>query len=146
MAARKKTSEEKPKRSDAENQLLTTGLLLLETVYFQSTNWEVSVNSRPYLNVIAKMLTKYPKLLVEVGGHTENLGKDTYNMALSLTRAQSVMNYLRKVSPELRNCLSARGYGTAQSRAGFTSLDGRKQYRRTELQVLNLDALVEYYP
>ncbi|MDO5577636.1 MAG: hypothetical protein Q4F84_11225, partial [Fibrobacter sp.] len=56
--AKRLLEEEKSKRSDAENQLLATGLLLLDAVYFESGKTEISINSKPYLNVIGKMLSK----------------------------------------------------------------------------------------
>lgn len=141
---KRKLDEEKSKRSDAEKQLLSTGLLLLDAVYFETGKSEISINSYPYLNIIGKMLTKYPKLQVEVSGHTDNVGKFQSNMILSQTRADAVRVYLVQISPELSNMLTARGYGSTQPKASNTSADGRKLNRRTELQVLNKDVLKEY--
>jgi outer membrane protein OmpA-like peptidoglycan-associated protein len=137
-------NDEKLKRSDAEQQLLSTGNLLMDAVYFKSGKADISINSEPYLKIIAKMLTKYPKLRIEVAGHTDNVGNVNYNMDLSENRAESVKRYMNSVSPKLEGVLSAKGYGMSQPKADNATADGRTQNRRTELVVLNKDALVEY--
>ena len=141
---KKKLEEERSKRSDAEKQLLSTGLLILDAVYFETGKAQISINSFPYLNIIGKMLTKYPKLQIEVSGHTDNIGKYDKNMTLSQARAEAVRRYLIQVAPELLTRISARGYGSSQPKAPNTSADGRKMNRRTELQVLNKEVLSEY--
>jgi outer membrane protein OmpA-like peptidoglycan-associated protein len=142
--ANRKLAEERSKRSDAEKQLLSTGLLLLDAVYFESGKAEISINSFPYLNIIGKMLTKYQKLQVEVSGHTDNIGKYDNNMNLSQARSEAVRRYLIQVAPELLSRISARGYGQTQPKAPNTTAEGRKMNRRVELQVLNKEVLREY--
>ena len=144
--SKRQVEEERAKRSDAEKQLLSTGLLLLDAVYFQSGRTDVNINSKPYLNIIGKMLTKYPKLVLEVGGHTDNVGGPSSNMRLSQARAESVRMYLISVAPELAGRLSATGYGPSQPKADNVSADGRQMNRRVELKVLNKDVLKEYNP
>jgi outer membrane protein OmpA-like peptidoglycan-associated protein len=142
--AARKLAEEKSKRSDAEKQLLSTGLLLMDAVYFETGKTDISINSKPYLNIIAKMLVKYPKLNIEVSGHTDNVGGAASNMTLSQGRAQSVRDYMVMVAPELNSHLSAKGYGLTMPKASNGTAAGRTLNRRTELQVLNKDALQEY--
>lgn len=141
---KKKLEEERSKRSDAEKQLLSTGLLLLDAVYFETGKAQISINSFPYLNIIGKMLAKYPKLQIEVSGHTDNVGKYDNNMTLSQARAETVRRYLIQVAPDLLTRISARGYGSTQPKAPNTTADGRKMNRRVELQVLNKEVLKEY--
>ena len=142
--AKRKLDEERSKRSDVEKQLLSTGLLLLDAVYFETGKAQISINSFPYLNVIGKMLAKYPKLQIEVSGHTDNVGKFNNNVMLSQARADAVRRYLIQVASELLGRVSARGYGPTQPKAPNTTVDGRKMNRRTELQVLNKEVLKEY--
>lgn len=144
--SQRKLAEEKSKRSDAEKQLLSTGLLIMDAVYFETNKTDISINSNPYLTIIARMLTKYPKLQVEIAGHTDNVGSDAKNLTLSQGRAQSVATYMVQAAPELRNTLSSKGYGEAFAKADNSNADGRKLNRRTELQVLNKEALREYNP
>ncbi|MDB5051860.1 MAG: OmpA family protein [Fibrobacteres bacterium] len=144
--SQKNLALEKSKRSDAEKQLLSTGLLLMDAVYFETNKTDISINSKPYLNIIAKMLTKYPKLRIEVAGHTDDVGSDAHNQTLSQGRSESVANYMSSVAPELRDVLTARGYGESMPKADNKTADGRKLNRRTELQVLNKEVLKEYNP
>jgi outer membrane protein OmpA-like peptidoglycan-associated protein len=142
--AQRRLAEERSKRTDLENQLLTTGVLVMDAVYFETGKAEISLNSKPYLTMLAKMLAKYPKLRVEVDGHTDNVGSDAYNMNLSQARASAVRDYMVSQVPELGDRLTARGYGESSPKADNRTADGRKLNRRTELQVLNKDALREY--
>jgi outer membrane protein OmpA-like peptidoglycan-associated protein len=143
---KRRLQEETSKRSDAEKQLLSTGMLILDAVYFESGRTEISINSKPYLNIIGKMLTKYPKLMIEIAGHTDNIGGHESNMRLSTARAESVRQYLFQVAPELVTRLTAVGYGPDQPKAENRTASGRKVNRRVEMQVLNKDVLKEYNP
>jgi outer membrane protein OmpA-like peptidoglycan-associated protein len=143
---KKRLQEEMSKRSDVEKQLLSTGLLILDAVYFESGRTEISINSKPYLNIIGKMLLKYPKLQIEIGGHTDNLGGYETNKRLSFARAESVRQYLVQVAPELATHLTANGYGPDNPKADNRSAAGRKVNRRVEMQVMNKDVLREYNP
>lgn len=143
---RKNLELEKSRRSDAEKQLLSTGLLLLDAVYFETGKTDISINSKPYLNIIAKMLTKYTKLRIEVAGHTDDVGADASNQRLSQGRAEAVSSYMSGVAPELAGMLSAKGYGESMPKADNKTAEGRKLNRRTELQVLNKEVLKEYNP
>ena len=142
--AQRKLAEERSKRSDLENQFLATGVLVMDAVYFETGKAQISINSKPYLTMLAKMLAKYPKLQVEVDGHTDNVGSDAYNMNLSQARSMAVRDYMASQEPSLGSRLTARGYGETNPKADNTSAEGRKLNRRTELQVLNKDALREY--
>jgi len=139
-------NEEISKRSDEEKQLLSTGLLVMDAVYFQTGKTDISINSYPYLKLIAKMLTKYPKLQIEVAGNTDNVGGYDYNMGLSQGRSEAVMNYMIQVAPDLSGRLTAKGYGYTQPKASNSTAAGRKLNRRTELRVTNKEALKEYNP
>jgi outer membrane protein OmpA-like peptidoglycan-associated protein len=92
------------------------------------------------------MLTKYPKLQIEIGGHTDNVGGLAYNQNLSQGRAEAVVNYMLKEAPDLQGRLTARGYAYSQPKADNKTAAGRQLNRRTELKVINRDALKEYNP
>ena len=79
-----------------------------------------------------------------MAGHTDNVGSDSYNLGLSQGRAASVQNYLIMREPSLADRLTARGYGESMPKADNSSAEGRMHNRRTELQVLNKEALKEY--
>ena len=69
---------------------------------------------------------------IEIGGHTDRLGSEEYNLDLSEKRALSVYNYLLSKQEELSN-LSYKGYGsTIPLRKKY---DGPKN-RRIEFKIL----------
>jgi outer membrane protein OmpA-like peptidoglycan-associated protein len=144
--ARKNLEIERSRRSDAEKQLLSTGMLILDAVYFETGKADISMNSKPYLTIIAKMLAKYPKLKLEVGGHTDNVGKMEMNMRLSQIRAESVRMYMGSVTSGLMERLTAMGYGPSVPKMDNNTAEGRKVNRRVELKVLNPEVLKEYNP
>jgi outer membrane protein OmpA-like peptidoglycan-associated protein len=137
-------AEEREKRSDAEKKLLSTGELLLDAVYFETGKTIISINSKPYLNIIGKMLLKYPKLQIEVGGHTDNIGSIDYNINLSQGRAETVRNYLVQVAPGLSSSLGSHGYGMSLPKSDNGTKEGRLANRRVELRVTNMNALQGY--
>lgn len=135
---------ENENRSDAEKQLLSTGQLLLDDVQFKAGETILSSNSKLYLNRIGRMLLKYPKLLIEVGGFTDNIGDSEYNIDISKGRAESVRDYLTKVAPGLSSTLSARGYGMRLPKADNGTKEGRLSNWRIQLRVINMYVLQEY--
>ncbi|MBF0296111.1 MAG: OmpA family protein [Magnetococcales bacterium] len=77
-------------------------------------------------------LAALPALAVEVQGHTDNVGSDSYNLKLSEARAASVVQWFTGHGiPADR--LSARGYGKSQPVADNGSEEGRARNRRVEL-------------
>jgi outer membrane protein OmpA-like peptidoglycan-associated protein len=73
-------------------------------------------------------------LSVEVGGYTDNVGKDEMNQQLSENRASSVRDYLVQ-SGVANNSITAKGFGNSQPVASNGSESGRQQNRRVELLV-----------
>ena len=144
--AQKKLDEERARRSEQEQMLLTTGMLTLEAMYFQPGRSDIHINLRPYLTTIARMLVKYPKLRVEIGGHTDNTGRFETNMRLSQQRAEAVFMFMVSVEPQLSQMLTARGYGSTSPKADNATAAGREMNRRVELKVLNPEVLKEYNP
>lgn len=144
IAAAQRLAEERSKRTEAEKQLLSSGLLLLDAVYFETGKAVININSKSGLNLIGQWLGKYPKLQLEVGGHTDNVGGPRANTLLSQARAEAVAKYLTTVNPGLEGRMLAKGYGPSVPKADNRLASGREQNRRVELKVLNTEVLKEY--
>ena len=74
-------------------------------------------------------------MVVEVGGHTDNLGADEVNMTLSHERAKSVRNYMVKAGIGSEK-MQAKGYGETEPIADNETEEGRAVNRRTEFVIL----------
>ncbi len=72
----------------------------------------------------------------EVGGHTDNVGKDEYNQKLSERRANSVKEYLVKYGKVDGSRLSVVGYGPKQPIVGNDTPANRAINRRVEFKKL----------
>lgn len=72
---------------------------------------------------------------IEIGGHTDNVGKPDANMILSTNRANTVRAYLlsKGIAPDR---VTAKGYGMTVPIAENTTAEGRGLNRRTEVKVL----------
>jgi len=75
-----------------------------------------------------------PTANIEIAGHTDTDGEDTFNQTLSEKRAQAVSDYLVKAGlPADR--FTATGYGSTQPVATNDTDEGKAQNRRIEFMV-----------
>ncbi|MCB9495650.1 MAG: OmpA family protein [Fibrobacteria bacterium] len=142
-AAEKALEEERARSNGLENELLEKGLIALDAVFFQNGKSSLTASSKPYLKLVGSILAKYPKLMIEVGGHTDSRGRAATNMRLSKERASEVRLFLISEFPTLRSSLVDNGYGSSQPRESNSTAEGREQNRRVELRVLNPEILPE---
>ena len=83
------------------------------------------------LDTGAGILLRNPSILMTIEGHTDSVGSDSFNLALSHARAQAGVDYLTAlgVQPER---LFAVGYGESRPIADNDTVEGRRQNRRLE--------------
>ena len=105
---------------------------ILEIVYFDLDSYDLNIDSKQTLDIISLWLRNNSHHKIEIGGHTDKLGSEEYNLDLSEKRALSVYNYLLSKQEELSN-LSYKGYGsTIPLRKKY---DGPKN-RRIQFKIL----------
>jgi OOP family OmpA-OmpF porin len=106
--------------------------LTLEGVNFDNNKATLKPESFSTLDQAAATLKEWGDVRVEVGGHSDSVGKDSYNLALSQRRAESVRQYLigKGVAADR---LTARGYGETRPVADNATEEGRLKNRRVEL-------------
>lgn len=128
--------------SALEYEMLDTGRLRLQGVEFASGKAELTTGSYPILDEAGEILTRWPQLTIEIGGHTDSKGKAESNRALSERRAQAVADYMLWRFPQVSsNQIRVRGYGEEQPVAANSTNDGRQKNRRVEFLVLNREEL-----
>ena len=108
-------------------------------ITFATNSSDLSPAFFDVLNSVGKVLGEYDNTVVEVAGHTDNTGSDSYNQSLSERRAASVATYLQG-----RNVTSQRlitvGMGEARPIADNTTADGRQANRRVEITMVPVTA------
>lgn len=105
--------------------------IVLKNIFFEYNKTTLLPASFPELNKVVNFIKETDAKLIEISGHTDNDGSDTYNKTLSQGRAKSVVNYLVSQGIEPAR-LIAIGYG--ESRPVDTNLTpaGKSQNRRVE--------------
>ncbi|WP_374407074.1 OmpA family protein [Pelagerythrobacter sp.] len=92
---------------------------------------------RTTLDNVSASLQQYPNSLIDVYGHTDSTGSDSFNQGLSERRAQTVSNYITS-----RGVNSARirwqGFGETMPVADNSSEEGRRLNRRVEIKIIPL--------
>jgi outer membrane protein OmpA-like peptidoglycan-associated protein len=85
---------------------------------------------------VIQLLNDNPTLKIQIGGHTDSVGKIADNMKLSDNRAKAVVNYLinKNISPAR---LTSKGFGPTQPVAPNKTDEGRALNRRTEMKVIS---------
>ncbi|MDT3706052.1 MAG: OmpA family protein [Thiobacillus sp.] len=106
--------------------------LVLEGVTFDNNQASLKASSFATLDEAAATLKEWGDVRVEIGGHTDSVGKDSYNLALSQRRAETVRQYLIGKGVAA-NRLFARGYGETRPVADNATAEGRDKNRRVEL-------------
>lgn len=109
--------------------------IVLNNIFFDVNKFELKTESQAELDLLVQLLLDNPTVKIEIGGHTDNIGKPADNLALSNNRAKAVVNYLvSKNIPAQR--LTAKGYGETRPVADNKTEAGRAVNRRTELKVI----------
>jgi outer membrane protein OmpA-like peptidoglycan-associated protein len=105
---------------------------------FKKNSSEISNSYKDDLNSAASVFVKYPDTHIVIEGHTDDTGKDEYNMMLSEKRARAVLSYLvsRGVAA---NRLTEKWYGEAQPKYANDSEENRQKNRRVELGIIAND-------
>jgi OOP family OmpA-OmpF porin len=111
-------------------------IIELPGVNFRTNSDMLLDGANTALNEAAQILLDNPALVVEVAGHTDSDGDETYNASLSLGRALAVRDYLIGVGIDPAR-VTARGYGESEPIADNATAEGRAQNRRVELRVQN---------
>ena len=106
-------------------------------VTFSTGSSSISSEFYPVLGSVGKVLKKYNQTLVDITGHTDNVGDASYNYRLSESRASSVAGYLRQqgVNPAR---FRVAGAGEDQPIASNSSASGRQANRRVTIQLAPL--------
>lgn len=101
---------------------------------FSFDSAEIKPGAYPSLDKTADILMRYENTMIQIEGHTDNVGTEEYNMELSRRRADAVGEYLvsQGVNPARIRTV---GFGESEPIAGNDSPWGRAQNRRVEMRL-----------
>lgn len=114
----------------------------MKGIAFETGKATIKKSSYKLLDQIAKTFIENKDFIIEVQGHTDNVGKAALNKALSEKRANAVMNYLiKKGVPAER--MTAKGYGDKMPIADNKTKAGREKNRRVEFNITFEEVTIE---
>ena len=125
--------------SELEAEKTERGLVLtMGDVLFDTDRAELKPGAIATMDRLASFLREYPDYALIIEGHTDATGEDSYNLALSDRRANTVRNALvaRGISSERLNSV---GMGEAYPVASNDTAAGRQQNRRVEIVISDSD-------
>lgn len=114
------------KKLSAEKRARLYGIL------FDFNSVTLRPESRPVLDEVTALLTAEPSWVLTIEGHTDAIGGDDQNLALSRRRADAVKTYLVEAGIAAER-LRTEGYGESKPVADNATELGRAQNRRVEL-------------
>ena len=109
-------------------------------VLFEFGSYNLTTASRLELDRMAQIFNRYPDTDINIAGHTDSKGTDSFNQTLSEQRAASVADYLAS-DGIARSRMRTIGYGESRPVASNDTEEGRAANRRVEVSIEGTDRL-----
>jgi OOP family OmpA-OmpF porin len=109
-------------------------------INFEPGSATIDASALTIMDQIADILKRCGDLPLEIQGYTDSQGRETMNLALSQSRAESVLNELR-ARRVLTGTFTAKGYGEEKPIADNATNDGREANRRIEFRLIRPDTV-----
>lgn len=120
-----------------EKSIEENGKIVLDGIYFDHAKATLKAESGPALGEIAKYLNKHKQDRVFIVGHTDNTGRRETNLALSNSRAQTVVQALQIRHKIPAGRLVSVGVGEVAPVASNKTEAGRKLNRRVVMVLMD---------
>ena len=132
----RQAEEMKKVLGDAEVRRVGEGIVIefKDKILFGFDRSDLGTPAQQNLNKLVNVLKQYPDTNIEIIGHTDDKGSDTYNQELSERRATSVASYLRS-SGIASNRLITKGMGESDPKVANDSDNNRAENRRVEFVI-----------
>lgn len=112
-------------------------VIRLNYIFFDSGKADFLPRSFRELNTLLRILQEHPDMVIQVRGHTDNLGTEEYNLDLSMRRAKNVVAFLTTHGIE-GDRLSYQGLASHEPIADNEYEEGRKRNRRVEFLIMKM--------
>jgi outer membrane protein OmpA-like peptidoglycan-associated protein len=111
----------------------------LNNIFFETDKTELLPSSFAELDRLRDILSKDTALRIAIEGHTDNTGSEAHNKALSLGRANAVVQYL--IVKGIANArLQSRGYAAEKPIAQNDTEEGKAKNRRVEFRIVSTES------
>lgn len=104
---------------------------------FDFDSYKLKPEFKPTLNKVADVLYRDANQRIQVVGHTDNKGSESYNQQLSERRARATADYLISQGVAASQ-IEVEGRGELEPRADNSTAEGRAQNRRVEIYLQQL--------
>jgi outer membrane protein OmpA-like peptidoglycan-associated protein len=117
------------------NEATEGARIVLRNIYFDTGSANLRDESQQELDRLYDIMEK-SGLVIEIGGHTDDVGREDSNEQLSQARAEAVRSYVidRGIAEDR---IQAKGYGETEPIATNETEEGRQENRRVEIKVLS---------
>jgi outer membrane protein OmpA-like peptidoglycan-associated protein len=112
--------------------------LTFDFVHFGFDKSNLTKDAKKILDNAYDVITKYADAKIKLGGHTDSIGSDKYNLKLSVKRANVVQKYLVKKGMN-ESQITSEGFGESKPVAPNKTAKDRSQNRRTEITAKYMD-------
>ncbi|MCL4483079.1 MAG: OmpA family protein, partial [Bacteroidetes bacterium] len=106
----------------------------LKNIFFETNSWQLREESQTQLDEMVQFMKQNPGIVMELVGHTDRVGTESYNLELSKKRAETVASELVKRGIEPYR-IKSRGAGFSVPVGDNATEEGRSANRRTEFWI-----------
>jgi len=108
----------------------------LNNIYYKTNSADLDPRSMIVIEEFVEFMKNNPTIKIEMNGHTDNVGNDAANLALSTDRAFTVRDILLAKGITENRLISFKGFGASKPIADNSTEVGRSKNRRTEFVIV----------
>ena len=110
---------------------------VLKDIYFGFEETTISPENFVEIDKVYELMKRYPKMIIEVSGHSDSIGGVKYNLDLSKARAEAVANELLKRGISKDRIIEV-GYGFYKPSVANDTKINRRKNRRVEIRIISM--------
>jgi OOP family OmpA-OmpF porin len=110
---------------------------VLNNIFFETDKYELTDKSKTELKKVVDFMSDNPSIKIQIEGHTDNVGSDSYNNELSKRRSLSVYTFLLN-NGIVQKRISYQGFGSKKPKVPNDSDQNRQLNRRIEFKIVGL--------
>lgn len=125
--------------NDLKNKTLKKGdIIRVDKLYFDANQYAIKPEAERALQDILNYLRQHPRVVVEVGGHTNNRAAESFALDLSTNRARAVAEWLTERGVQ-ESQVQYKGYGWKMPIQSNDTPEGRSRNQRVEFKIISTE-------